>query len=205
MDRWANKVAVVTGASVGIGAAICKDLVVAGMTVVGLARRKDLVEALRATIPSDAPGRLLAVSCDVSRDDDIVKAFGWIVAELGAIHVLVNNAGIARIGTITGENSSEDDLRSTLQTNLWGSVQCTRKAVEIMKRQRVEGAHIVLINSVVGHKVPPSPRGMAPMLNVYPVSKFGITALAEVLQQEFNADKLLYKVTVCLNSNTDNR
>lgn len=194
MERWIGKVAVVTGASSGIGAAICKDLVKAGMIVVGLARRKQRVEELRAQIPSDAPGKLYALQCDVSSDDDVVKAFGWIVFEIGAIHVLVNNAGITRFGPVTGEARSESDLRSTLQTNLWGTIQCTRKAVEIMQRQQIVGAHVIMINSVAGHKVPCSPA--MPMLNVYPSSKFGVTALTEVLRQEFNANGMQFKVTV---------
>lgn len=198
MDRWINKVAVVTGASAGIGAAICKDLVRAGMIVVGLARRKERIEALRADIPSNATGKLYAFTCDVAKDDDIERAFAWIESELGAVHVLINNAGIVRMGTITGEGSCEKDLQDTLRTNVWGTVQCTRKAVEIMKRKKIIGAHVILINSIVGHKVvqPLGGPGAHPTFNVYPVSKFGITALGQVLQQEFNADGLQYKLTV---------
>lgn len=197
MDRWANKVAVVTGASAGIGAAICRDLVVAGMTVVGLARRKERVEELRATIPATATGKLLAFECDVSKDEDITRAFDWIVAELGTVHVLVNNAGIVRLGRLIGEQSNTADLRATLDTNLWGSIECTRRAVAIAKRTGVVGAHVVLINSVTGHNVlGGAGQGQAPVVNVYPVSKFGITALAEILRLEFNADQLQYKVTV---------
>lgn len=128
----------------------------------------------------------------------ISSAFAWIESELGAVHVLVSNAGILRYGTITGEQSNVTDLRDTLQTNLWGSVQCTRKAVETMKRQKVIGAHVILINSICGHKVvaPFGGFGTYPTFNVYTVAKFGITALGQVLQQEFNADGLKYKVPV---------
>ena len=192
MERWIGKVAVVTGASSGIGAAVVVDLVNAGMIVVGLARRKDRVEALRKEISPDAKGKLYAVKCDVSKDDDVVKSFAWIAFELGSIEVLVNNAGVsnASAGGITSEGN-EDQLRQVLQTNLWGVVMCTKKAVEIMKRKKVVGAHIININSVVGHKIISFPG-----LNVYPASKYGITAISEVLRNEFNADKAQYKITV---------
>jgi len=191
MERWQGKVAVVTGASSGIGAAICKDLVKAGMIVAGLARRKNRVEALKQDIPSDAPGKLYAVKCDISRDDDVVKAFGWILFELGGVDVLVNNAGVVRMVSLTDEGN-EDDLRDVLQTNLWGLIMCTKKAVEIMKRKNVVGGHIININSLMGHHVLSS---LGPMANVYPASKFGVTAITEVLRQEFNFDNAKYKVT----------
>lgn len=198
MDRWRGKVAVVTGASSGIGAAICKDLVKAGMIVAGLARRKNRVEALKNEIPSDAPGKLYAVKCDISKDDDVVKAFGWILFELGGVDVLINNAGITRSVSITSEGN-EEDLRAVLQTNLWGLIMCTKKAVEIMKRKNVIGGHIININSVVGHSVPylsiPG-FNQKPSFNVYPSSKYAITALNEVLRQEFNFDNAKYKITV---------
>lgn len=194
MERWEGKVAVVTGASAGIGAEIVKDLVKAGMIVVGLARRKERVEALKKDIPSDAKGKLYAVKCDVSKDDDIVKAFGWIVFELGGIDVLVNNAGIVRTCSAMDEGN-EDLLREVLQTNLWGLIMCTKKAVEIMKRKKVIGGHIININSIAGHSVPILSTGK-PYFNVYPSSKYGVTAFTEVLRQEFNFDNAKFKVTV---------
>lgn len=196
MHRWVGKVAVVTGASAGIGAAIAVDLVKAGMIVVGLARRKEAVEKLRDQIPSDAAkAKLLAFQCDVTDDASVVAAFEWIGAEFGAIHVLVNCAGVVKLGAIT-DDDNEEALKSVLQTNLWGLVLCTKKAVELMKREKVTGAHIININSVTGHKVIYTSPTLRPRINLYPVSKFGVTALTEVLRQEFNFDDLKYKVTV---------
>lgn len=195
MERWAGKVAVVTGASAGIGAEICKDLVKAGMIVAGLARRKDRVQALKLEIPSDARGKLYAVKCDITKDDDITKALGWVLFELGSIDVLINNAGIVRLGSVLDEGS-EAGMRDTLQTNLWATVLFTKRAVEIMRRQKVIGGHVININSVVGHKVPPTAPGEKPVMNVYSASKHGVTAFTEVMRQEFNYDNLKYKITV---------
>lgn len=195
MQRWEGKVAVVTGASSGIGAAIVVDLVKAGMTVVGLARRKERVEELRSQVPVDASDKLYSYKCDVSNDAEVVDAFAWISTKFGAIHVLVNNAGISRPSAITDEGN-EEDLKSVLQTNLWGVVICTKKAVEIMKREKVVGGHIININSVAGHSViDPYPQAKQ-QINVYSASKFGVTALTETLRQEFRFDNLGYKVTV---------
>lgn len=194
MERWSGKVAVVTGASSGIGAAIVVDLVKAGMIVVGLARRKNRIEALKKEIPSDATGKLYAVKCDISKDDDIVRAFGWIVFELGRIDVLVNNAGIGKRTTVL-EEGNEDDLKSVLQTNVWGLIMCTKKTVEIMRRKKIVGGHVININSYLGHHVISS-GGQEPQLNVYPSSKFAVTALTEVLRQEFAFENIKMKVTV---------
>lgn len=195
MDRWLGKVAVVTGASSGIGAAIAIELVKSGLIVVGLARRKERVEQLRDQIPSDAKGKLHAFQCDVSDDGSIVEAFKWIESEFGAVHVLINNAGIAIFGRIIDEGN-EEDLRSILQTNLWGAVLCTKKAVEIMKRHKVTGAHIVNMNSAAGHSVFHLVPGEPQNLSMYPPTKFGLRALTEVSRQEFNHDNLQFKVTV---------
>lgn len=194
MDRWVGKVAVVTGASAGIGAAIAVDLVKAGLIVIGLARRKNLVEELRSQIPNETTGKLYSFECDVSNDSSVVAAFKWIEAEFGAIHVLVNNAGTVKGCAITDEGN-EDILKSTLETNVWGLVLCTKKAVEIMKRAKVIGAHIININSVTGHNIP-NVIHVRPYFNIYPATKFGVRAISEVLRQEFNFDKLQFRVTV---------
>lgn len=195
MDRWVGKIAVVTGASSGIGAAIAVDLVKAGMIVVGLARRKDRIEELRERIPEKALGKLYAVQCDISCDLEVSRTFAWIFAEIGVVEVLVNNAGFYEPVTITDEGN-EEYLKNVLQTNLWGTIYCTKKAVEVMRRQQVIGGHIININSTSGHVVPQA-LCSKPVQNLYPVAKFGMTALTEVLRQEFRFDEKSYKVTVC--------
>lgn len=196
MDRWVGKVAVVTGASNNIGSAITVDLVKAGMIVIGLARRKELVEDLRKFIPIHTNGKLYAVKCDVSNELDVARAFGWIFAEVGVVNVLVNCEEMKLNSTITTEGN-EDELKSVLQTNLWSAVLCTKKAVEIMKRQRITDAHIININSADGHKIPATKLDK-PLMNMYPVSKFGLTALTEILRREFRFDRVGYKITVSL-------
>ena len=91
-SRWVDRVAVVTGASAGIGASICRVLAGEGMKVVGCARRIDKIEELARARPGITPYR-----CDLTSDSDIVGMFEWIEAnpELGKVDVCIPNAGLA--------------------------------------------------------------------------------------------------------------
>jgi len=191
MDRWLGKVAVVTGASSGIGAAIAVDLVKAGVNVVGLARHSERIEALRDTIEKPI-GKLYAIKCDVTKEEDIKKAFAWTEENLGGVDILVNNAGIIR-STFIVEKDNTKLLKEILDTNILGVALCTREAFQSMKRRNVDG-HIVMINSTAGHIVE-YVVGTFPSYNMYPPSKFAITGMTEVLRQEFQALDTRVKVT----------
>ncbi|KAF2897566.1 hypothetical protein ILUMI_08609 [Ignelater luminosus] len=186
MNRWKGKVVVVTGASAGIGAAITEALVVSGLKVVGLARRKERVEALAKHLENE-PGRLYAVKTDISNEEEVIGAFEWIKNNLGAISILINNAGIIR-----GTNLIDGDTKmwkETLDTNVLGLCVATREAIRSMKDNNIDG-HIIHINSIAGHMVPP-----LPYFNVYPASKHAVTALTETLRQELNTFKSKIKIT----------
>ncbi|XP_037038946.1 farnesol dehydrogenase-like [Bradysia coprophila] len=194
MERWTGKVAIISGASSGIGSAVAVDLVQAGMTVVGLARRAERVDELQKVIPANAKGKLYSLKCDISNDNDVKKAFEWIEKTFGGVHVLVNNAGVSVLTSLT-DDGNEDQLKNVIQTNLWGLVSTTKKFFAIVKKYNVVGAHVININSVLGHDVFPTPLGRNPIYNVYPASKFGVTAVTETLRQEFSYHGLKTKVT----------
>ncbi|XP_017144561.1 farnesol dehydrogenase [Drosophila miranda] len=181
MNRWLNRVAVVTGASSGIGAACCKDLVSKGMIVVGLARREHRLQELKSSLPVDQVANFHGRKCDVSVEQEVIDAFVWIEQTLGGADVLINNAGIVRRTNITDEGNSEA-LRAILDTNLLGVSWCTREAFLSLQRRKVNDGHVVLINSLAGHIVP-MVDGI--QFNMYAPSKHAITALTEVLRQEF--------------------
>ncbi|EDV91826.1 farnesol dehydrogenase [Drosophila grimshawi] len=181
MDRWTKRVAAVTGASSGIGAACCKELVAKGMVVVGLARREDRLKELSQQLPPDQAKRFRYRVCDVSKEQDVIDTFAWIDKELGGADVLVNNAGITRQTTIISPGNSAD-LRAVLDTNVLGVSWCTREAACSMQRRKINDGHVVIVNSIAGHGVPIVP-GMS--LNMYAPSKYALTALTEVLRQEF--------------------
>lgn len=193
MFRWTGRIAVVTGAGAGIGAAITLDLIKAGMIVVGLGRRPERIEALRELIPEDTTGQLYSYQCDVSKEEDIVSTFQWIESTIGGVDVLVNNAGIAKSGNIVDAGNTEI-LTDTVNTNIMGVALCTREAFQSMKNRNVDG-HVFLINSYCGHVVPFT-IGTFGSFNVYQSTKHALTAMTEVLRQEFQAEYTKIKVTV---------
>jgi NADP+-dependent farnesol dehydrogenase len=177
MDRWMGKVAVVTGASSGIGAGIAEFLVDQGLIVVGLARRSELVEELAKKL-TGKKGQLHAVKADISNEDDVVKAFKWVEDNLGHVHILINNAGVAKENFLCDGDTAT--WKTTLYLNVLGLCVATREAVKTMTANSING-HIIHINSVLGHKIPNFPG-----VNIYAASKHAVTALAETLRQEFN-------------------
>lgn len=100
MERWSGKIALVTGASVGIGASITEELAKAGVIVFGLARRVEKVEELKQKV-GKVKGEIIPLKGDVAKEDEIVAAFKVIKEKFGKIHILVNNAGIARFGLLS--------------------------------------------------------------------------------------------------------
>ncbi|XP_059612423.1 farnesol dehydrogenase-like [Phlebotomus argentipes] len=191
MEQWKNRVAVVTGASAGIGAAIVKDLVKAGMITIGLARRLEKVQALKKDLPANLQGNLHAVKCDISKEDDIVRVFDWIVKKFNGIDVLINNAGVLRETELIKSDNSEL-IREVIDTNVFGLVFCTREAYKSME-QHGRNSHVVHINSVVGHNIIRNLQ--MPSSNIYAPSKFAVTAITEIHRQEFIRSKHHIKVT----------
>uniref|UniRef100_A0A182T3W7 Dehydrogenase n=1 Tax=Anopheles maculatus TaxID=74869 RepID=A0A182T3W7_9DIPT len=188
MERWQGKVAIVTGASSGIGAATVKALANAGMITFGLARRVERVEELKSELPSDVRERLHAVQCDVTKEEDILAAFRQVEEKCGGVDVLINNAGVARtVGVLDADNTQA--LRDVIDTNLVGLALCSREAFQSMKKRSVDG-HIIHINSILGHCV--LPMGT---LNVYPATKYGVTALTETMRHELRLAGTKIKVT----------
>ncbi|XP_069685857.1 farnesol dehydrogenase-like [Periplaneta americana] len=186
MERWTRRVAVVTGASVGIGACIAADLVKKGMKVAGLARRSEKVEELSKSLAS-AKGKLYAVKCDVTKESEVKEAFKWVKSNLGVVDVLINNAGVLILGNI--KESSPDDWRKVFDLNVLGLSMCTKEALQLMKEKGVDDGHIVHINSICGH-TPPSPTSV-----MYYASKHAVTALTEGLRRELVNQKSKIRVT----------
>ncbi|XP_073828251.1 farnesol dehydrogenase-like isoform X2 [Musca autumnalis] len=182
MERWQNKVAVVTGASSGIGVAIAKDLVKAGLQVIGLARRKELIENIRNDLPAENRSHLTAMHCDVSNKENINEVFEEIIKEFGGIDILVNNAGCGSEGQLC--TMDIDNIQKVLNTNVMGIVSCTQKAFKSMKERNCNG-HIINVNSIAGHAVFPGLPHQLPSTNIYSPSKFAVRAINEIYRQEF--------------------
>lgn len=193
MERWVGKVAVVTGASSGIGAQILIDLVNAGVKTVGIARRVDRVEALKSKVKPEFQSNLFAQKGDVTDEASIKSVFAWIEENLGGVYILINNAGCQRTTNIVDPDNTQA-LKEVIDTNVFGTVYAVREAFQTMQKGNANG-HIILLNSIVGHKVPYLV-GTFPSLNLYASAKHAITALTEVLRQEFISFGTKIKITV---------
>ncbi|XP_044261568.1 farnesol dehydrogenase-like isoform X2 [Tribolium madens] len=189
LERWEGKVAVVTGASSGIGAAVSQLLVENGIIVVGLARRVDVIEA-KAEQLQDKKGQLYALKTDMRSETDIVNAFQWIRENLGPVHILVNNAGVTLENNL--HDGDSEAWRMIFDVNVIGLCVATREAMKMMLDYNING-HIIHLNSVSGHKIVNMPG-----INVYGASKHAVTALAGTLKNEINALGAKIKVTVRL-------
>lgn len=176
MIKWQGKIAVIVGASSGIGAAILKDLASKGITVIGLARRSEKIEELAKEIN----GKIYARKCDASNLDSINKSFAWIEKEFHVIHILINNAAILHKMSIFDESDDATaKLNSVIDTNFTGVVHCTREGVRLIKKSNEHGI-IININSIAGHSV----YAGLHISNLYSPTKHALTAFSEIIRQE---------------------
>jgi 3-oxoacyl-[acyl-carrier protein] reductase len=166
-------IAIVTGATRGIGHAIAKALVRRGATVAITTRsERDLIETV-SKLNAAGPGTAAGYICDVRNYDQVKSAFAAIAADLGGVDVLVNNAGIGLFETV--ESMSVEDFRSVLETNVFGVFYCCHEAIPLMKRRR--GGYIINISSLAGANAHPK-------MAAYNASKFGLNGFSEALMQE---------------------
>ena len=165
----AGRVAAVTGASSGIGAATATALSRAGATVALAARRRDRLEELAQRL--EGPSSVHEV--DLADEQQARSFIEAAHAEHGGLHVLVNNAGVMLLGAVNGADTA--DWRRMLDVNLWGLLVCTHAALPLIAQSG--GGDIVNVSSVAGRR---ADAGAA----VYNMTKFGVHAFSEALRQE---------------------
>jgi short-subunit dehydrogenase len=165
-----GKVAVVTGASSGIGEATARELALRGASVVLASRAVDRLEALQRKI-SVSGGVALAVETDVSDRGSVEAMVGRAVAELGSLDVLVNNAGLGLSGKIAEVRT--EDVRHVFEVNTIGPLNCIQSALVHMG----EGGRIINVSSVVGRRA-------IPKVGAYCASKAALGALSDALRVE---------------------
>ena len=168
----AGKVALVTGASSGIGEATAVALAEAGAAVAIGARREDRLDALAARL-RDGGAAVLQLELDVTDEQACADAVGRTREELGGLDVLVNNAGVMLLGTIVGAGT--EDWRRMINTNVLGVMYMTHAAIEGMVEQG--SGDIVNMSSVAG-------RVARKGAGVYNASKWAVNAFSESLRQE---------------------
>ena len=178
MSRLKNKVAIVTGASKGIGAGIAKSLAAEGAAVVvNYASSRAGADRVVAEIVKKG-GKAVAVQGDVSKTADVQRLFAETQKAFGALDVLVNNAGVyefAALGEIT-----EEHFHRQFNTNVLGLILATQEAV---KRFGAEGGSIINIGSTASSLTPPTS-------TVYTATKSAVDAVTHVLAKELGPKKI---------------
>ena len=168
-----GQLALVTGASSGLGAHFAQVLAQAGATVVAAARRVDRLESLVADIEA-AGGKAMAVAMDVNDGSSVVAAFDQVQENLGTVTVVVNNAGVADPSRFV--DSTEDKWDFTVDTNLKAVWRVSREASERMIKAGVGGS-IINISSILG--LQPSSNN-----TLYATAKAGVIQLTKNSAQE---------------------
>lgn len=169
-----GKVVIVTGASSGIGEATARRLAREGCRLVLVARRAERLQVVAEGLAEDHGVEALAFPADVARPETAEMVVEQAKASFGRVDVLVNNAGIGRLGWLE-RLDPEDDIRYQVEVNLLGAIWMARAALPVMQAQR--GGHIINVASVAGLVATPT-------YSVYAATKFGLRGFGEALRRE---------------------
>ena len=189
MEKKLDKqIAIVTGASSGIGEGCAKSLAAAGATVIvnyPREKSKEKTDVVVDKIIADG-GNAISYQCDVSKEDEVVKMFADITKQFGTVDILVNNAGLQKDAKFT--EMSLDDWNAVIGINLTGQFLCAREAIKEFLRRGDNGksksiGRIICMSSV-HEKIP-----WAGHAN-YAASKGGIMMLMKTIAQEFAPKKI---------------
>ena len=178
MGKLANKVALVTGASKGIGAGIAKTLAAEGASVVvNYSTSKEGADKIVAEIKAKG-GKAVAVQGDFSKKEDIGKVFGEVKKNFGRLDTLVNNAGVYTFTPL--ESVTAEEYHRIFDLNVLGLLLASKEA---LKYFGPEGGSIINIGSVVSSLTPPNS-------SVYTATKGAVDAITHVLAKELGPKKI---------------
>jgi len=178
MSKLTGKVAVVTGASKGIGAGIAKALAAEGAAVVvNYASSREAAERVVADIVAQG-GKAIAVQGDVAKASDVSRIFAETKKAFGQLDVLVNNAGIYEFAPL--EEITEESFHRQFNTNVLGLILASREAAQYFNG---DGASIINISSTVSQVTPPG-------TTVYTATKGAVDAVTHVLSKELGPKKI---------------
>lgn len=168
-----DSVAVITGASSGIGQATARALVEEGVKVVLVARSKDKLEALAKELGE----RAVVKVADVADEAAVAKVFAEVEKEYGGVDLLFNNAGVGYNNVF--EKSTREEWKATIDANLYGVLNCTQLAIPLMRGRK--GAMISTVSSVGGRY------GIAGW-SVYNATKFAVVGFHDALRKELGEE-----------------
>lgn len=178
MGKLSNKVAVVTGASKGIGAGIAKALAAEGASVVvNYSSSKEGAESVVGDI-AKAGGKAVAIQGDVAKAADVQRLFAETKKAFGRLDVLVNNAGVYKFAPLA--EITEEEFHRQFNTNVWGLIRTTQEAVKLFG---AEGGSVINIGSNATSLTPPATA-------VYTATKGAVDSLTRVLAKELGPNKI---------------
>jgi NADP-dependent 3-hydroxy acid dehydrogenase YdfG len=178
MAKLDAKVAVITGASSGIGEATAEALAAEGASVMIAARRRDRLEGLVERISGDG-GKAVAVECDITDEEQAHGLIRQAKDEFGRVDILVNNAGVMQLSEV--QKGLSEEWRTMFEVNVLGLLYVTDAAIEVMKEQG--SGYLVNISSLAS-------RGTRPALGVYSGTKMAVNGISEALRQELLEDDI---------------
>jgi len=177
--RLANKTAIVTGGTKGIGLGIAEALIREGVAVCISARHPNEIQSAVDRLNQLNGGRAVGFVCDVRDYRQVKGLIAHAVKELGGVDILINNAGIGVFQTV--EETSPEDFRAVLETNVFGVFYCCHETIPQMKKRG--GGYIINISSLAGVNA-------HPRMAAYNASKFGLNGFSEALMQEVRHDNI---------------
>lgn len=185
MDTLAGKIAVVTGATRGIGRAIAERFILLGANVVICSRHEaDVLEAVEH-MNRLGGGKADGMQCDVARYEEVHALFVFAAERFDGVDILVNNAGLPQHGMLKEMMPFPDEWDYIMGVNLMGAVYCAREAIPLMQARG--GGWIVNISSLSAHEY----KGGN---SAYVTSKAGMVAFSQTLMNEVRGDGILVGV-----------
>ncbi|MEA1851398.1 MULTISPECIES: glucose 1-dehydrogenase [unclassified Chryseobacterium] len=184
-----NQVAIVTGASSGIGSGIAKSLAAAGATVIVNHSSEHSADEAGKILKeiTDAGGNGMIYQCDVSSEEQVVKMFQQVISQFGTVDILINNAGVQKDAKFT--EMTLDQWNTVININLTGQFLCAREAIKEFLRRGIDPSRSIACGKIIHissvHEVIP----WAGHAN-YAASKGAIRMLMQTLAQEYGADKI---------------
>lgn len=188
-----GRIAVITGASSGIGLACGQHFAREGISVVLAARRADRLERAVATIRA-AGGKAEGVTADVTSESDMHRLVARAQEAFGGLDIMVCNAGFGYYGTV--EDTPLDVMQRMMDVNFMGTFLGARAAIPVFRRQR--HGHLLIVSSIVGR------RGIA-LMGGYSATKAAQAAFAESLRGEFNGTGIHVSIVFPVSTETEFR
>uniref|UniRef100_T1HSR3 Dehydrogenase n=1 Tax=Rhodnius prolixus TaxID=13249 RepID=T1HSR3_RHOPR len=187
MDKWCDKVALVTGGNSGIGLATVELLLDRHLKVIAIDKYLDKLETLQKddqNIEKGKSKKLFPIKADLCKEEEVTKAFQWIENNLGEINLLVNNAGMGGITSLL------EEWKLMLGVNVVAFGLCITETVKLMRKTKTSNGIIINITSNLSHFVPDYPP-----FHFYSATKHAAKALVEGFRQEFLSLEIPIRIT----------